>query len=580
MFGIVALCLAVALELAIVPPAMAAPPGPVCRALANEVNPEDPDPAKQCVEIQRSSFAGAGKTIVVRTVRRASLSDPSLLVFSAKVIADVQQSLTVFLDIFKFEAIDHITVQLDNVPAVSFSAFANVDTPADPVAAVDGTKVDAATDDCFIWLTVHPLKLGEPEPTGDLLASRIAHEVFHCLLSWNFPGTDSPLAAGLWWSEGSAKAMEMLVSQWPATIPKWAKVFDETSAFRPITQMQYEAFVFWAWLFNRDADRVLALFRQLPRAPAKGEGADQLKVFNTLLDIEAFAFASDYISGAAKTVTGTPIPLKLQGGVTTTLAGSGGQVAVSAKAATLYRSTLVLEPGEYRIETTGSGAPLTGLRDPATDFVYQLRFGANVVAPCGSSFKGLLFALPLQDGSYVVNVARTKKLDCSAPSAISSATGHDGCVAGIWALNLAALESFFGAVLRGADIKKVTGDLSYVFDANGAASIVAKDVFVIFDVPLLEHGQLRTVVAVKGIDFGAAWATDGAGQLFYKPGDNKIRVAIVAGTADTGANLLQDQLSSFSAPASFRYDCEGDSLTLTLPDPAKGDIRFILKRRG
>jgi len=138
----------------------------------------------------------------------------------------------VFLDVFKFQAIDHITVQIDNIPALSFSAFTNVDTPADPVAAVDGTKVDSATDDCFIWMTVQPVKLGAPEPSGDLLASRIAHEVFHCLQSWNFPGTDSPLPTGLWWSEGSAKAMEMLVSQWPATIPKWAKVFDETSAFR------------------------------------------------------------------------------------------------------------------------------------------------------------------------------------------------------------------------------------------------------------------------------------------------------------------------------------------------------------
>src|SRR5258706_5379311 len=111
MFGIVALCLVVALELAIVSPAAAAPSPPVCPALAGEVSPADPDPAKQCVEIQRSSFAGAGKTIVVRTVRRAMLSDPSLLVFSPKVIADVQESLTVFLDVFKFQAIDHITVQ-------------------------------------------------------------------------------------------------------------------------------------------------------------------------------------------------------------------------------------------------------------------------------------------------------------------------------------------------------------------------------------------------------------------------------------------------------------------------------------
>jgi hypothetical protein len=119
------------------------------------------------------------------------------------------------------------------------------------------------TNDCFIWLSIEVGDIKPDQMTADALKMRVAHEVFHCLQGWNFGGHGS---ASAWWEEGSAKAMEMLVSEWPQTVTKWAKGFDAASATTPMTSMGYEAYPFWAWLSNRDNDRVISLFDRLPRA--------------------------------------------------------------------------------------------------------------------------------------------------------------------------------------------------------------------------------------------------------------------------------------------------------------------------
>jgi hypothetical protein len=553
-----------------VEPAQSVPKALVCQNVAGEIDPD----STGCVEMERQPFSWGEKTIVIRSIRRKAAASPAIPAWSSLIIADVQESLANYLITFDLKAIDHISVQIDDAPDPDGNAFTNVEGPFDNSVAVGKAATVPKTDDCFIWLSILVKDIKPSQLTADALKMRIAHEVFHCLLGWNFGGHGG---ASAWWEEGSAKAMEMLVTEWPQSTIKWAKEFDSTSAKTPITGMAYEAYPFWAWLFNRDKDRVISLFDQAPQGSLASDPQSQLKMFNTLDESEAFGFAAGYVGAALKTVSGTVIPLTLDAGTTATIAAAGGQVHVKVKAATLYRSTIVLMPGEYTIKNIGGGTPPTGFRDHATGFVFQTRLSAHVVAPCGSTFSGLLFTLPLEDAEFDVGIERTKEIDCSATPLVSAA-GHDDCVAGIWSLDLPALKTFFSSILPGVTIQQVKGSLSYVFDGSGDASILANDIVVAFDAPLLDRGKLRVLIAVKGIDHGAKWGTNDDGVLVYTPGDNKIRIAIVAGTADTGALVMEDAIKSFKAPGSYRYECVDDRMVLKVANPNGADFQFNMKR--
>jgi len=200
-----------------------------------------------------------------------------------------------------------------------------------------------------------------------------------------------------------------------------------------------------------------------------------------------------------------------------------------------------------------------------------------VVVPCGSTFTGLLFTLPLEDSEFDVGIDRTKEIDCSAHPLVS-ATGHDDCVAGIWSLDLPSLKIFFTSILPGVTIQEVSGSLSYVFDEDGDASILAKDIVVVFDAPLLDQSPLRVLIAVTGIDHGAKWGTNDKGMLVYTPGSNQIRIAIVAGTSETGPQIMQDAIKSFKAPGSYRYECTDDRMVLKAANPKGADFQFTVKR--
>lgn len=86
------------------------------------------------------------------------------------------------------------------------------------------------------------------------------------------------------------------------------------------------------------------------------------------------------------------------------------------------------------------------------------------------------------------------------------------------------------------------------------------------------------LLAIKGMDEGAKWATNDEGILAYTPGSNKIRIAIVAGTAETGPQVIQDAIKSFKAPGSYRYECEGDRIVLKAVTPKGPDFQFTINR--
>lgn len=131
----------------------------------------------------------------------------------------------------------------------------------------------------------------------------LAHELFHCFQQWNMPrqffGDDSDEWVPItdWWVEGTAEHFSNVV--YPALNDEWyqwADRFDGVSPFRPITDMKYEATVFWQYLEWQIGNAgIIDLLKTLPTNRSRTQA--EALAGHTGLDRIFHEFGKDYLDG-------------------------------------------------------------------------------------------------------------------------------------------------------------------------------------------------------------------------------------------------------------------------------------------
>ncbi len=121
---------------------------------------------------------------------------------------------------------------------------------------------------------------GEPGPFKQL----IAHEIFHCFQAWNLreqlngPGVDLS-----WWAEGSAEYFSNRVYPRVNFESRFSDSFNEKSKIKPLTNMDYENYVFFQFMGNRiGPDGVIAMLRSMPTTHGREAQIAALSAVNNM----------------------------------------------------------------------------------------------------------------------------------------------------------------------------------------------------------------------------------------------------------------------------------------------------------
>lgn len=140
------------------------------------------------------------------------------------------------------------------------------------------------------YCLIHVLQLSYDELSANDFRQAMAHEIFHCFQSWNFPrqtwGDGSGLRwqnITLWWSEGMAEYFSNVV--YPHNDFEWRKIghFDARSPDTPIHHLSYENFLFFQYLGNRFGNSgVIELLRTLPTSGGRDEQGAALANFRDM----------------------------------------------------------------------------------------------------------------------------------------------------------------------------------------------------------------------------------------------------------------------------------------------------------
>ncbi len=143
----------------------------------------------------------------------------------------------------------------------------------------------------------------------EIFKQTVAHEVFHCFQSWNFPISNAQNHAGNeWWVEGSAEYFSNIV--YPTANDEWGRVdgFDQLSATKPLYQLSYENTVFFQYLGNTLGDaEIIAMLKSFPGSPNPRASADALAAYPAMQGL-FHTFAEAWADGRITDTGGGYLP--------------------------------------------------------------------------------------------------------------------------------------------------------------------------------------------------------------------------------------------------------------------------------
>jgi hypothetical protein len=285
---------------------------------------------------------------------------------------------------------------------------------------------------------------GQSTPNGNFQQT-VAHELAHCFQGWNiypsgwnFPKQGWNWYVNQWWGEGSAEYLSNLVYPDANYEWRWINNFDSMSGFTSTLGMDYENFIFFQELANRDgADGVIEFLKQMPVASLLPAQATVLAGYK---DIDGFYqhFIQDYLDQTITDTSGVKIPaqpsyqLSEQKNITNT-----SQLQLTSPPFTLKKYLLTFWKGTlYEVKSTESGASGQVAAKPLPGSTGWSFIPTQVPASCKDLIMqvGLTTAVPgvgpLVDDLAIVG---DQKIGC------------DPCLVGTWDLDLPAFEDYLRA---------------------------------------------------------------------------------------------------------------------------------------
>lgn len=392
-----------------------------------------------------------------------------------------------------------------------------------------------------------------PALFGESFKFTVAHELVHCIQDWNYRAQVTPNAA-LWWREGTANYLAS--TQFSFATPsfsKFLKEFDSMSATKPLTQMSYQSYVFFAWLGQTKGNA--AIFKFMAAMPKSDSELSQRKALLGFVTPEQMQeFAEAYLDGTIKGAKMETIG-KPDMGTMETIGGSA-QKNYTGKPFTIMRAQFSFSGGDYEITTDSSHKIAPKF---SRSFGPWKDIEPKIEAACSQPPAFRLGAFVVEDSELKLkmSVKKTKEeIDCKGCQDFGA---RDKCLVGRWIMDNEALAAFFQLAWDNQTGPIVIGDAILELRDNGKMALSFNKLKITTFYKVSE-----TQIKANGAQTGT-WSSK-PGYMQMCPVTNTVQLDIMARIFYPADVTTNDSVKGSAQNDTYTFQCSGDEMTMSHPD--------------
>ncbi|MCJ7513231.1 MAG: DUF6055 domain-containing protein [Anaerolineales bacterium] len=393
----------------------------------------------------------------------------------------------------------------------------------------------------------------------------IAHEIFHCFQAWhlrdqlNRPGMDS-----WWWGEGTAEYFGNLV--YPSVNAEqedFKDSFIELSKVRPLTDMDYQNFVFFQFLGNRiGPDGVIAMLRTMPTTPGRDAQLAALAAVPGMEDTFE-DFVRSVLDHTLMDSDGTMMALELD-------FNDEYLFTEQSEVRILYGNPFVFTRYAVSFESEKNFGVET-LSEGVGRSAWRARGSIGGWEPFPTAAAGGCEDLPYI-GYVITTTPAAVRTEIISTTEVTEAP-CDECLIGRWDATNDSVLSYMQSVIStgGEDIptvESVTGTMFMDFKANGTGSGGYENL-IVHETNVGGNAGTEVFYTFEGFSDGP-FAADGSELIGLNGSMNMVvTVKIVASGIDMGSTTFPVQPEDFPVGSAIPtgYTCDGDTLNIWPPAP-------------
>ena len=429
-------------------------------------------------------------------------------------------------------------------------------------------------------------KKGGPGDFGYFLQT-VAHEMFHCFQTWNFPAqADASWKVQDWWGEGTAEYFSNVVYPGVNGEWEWTGDFSYHSADTPLTEMDYPNTFFFQYLANQQGNN--GVLNLISAMPSTGNESAQATALSKLAGMDKLFhdFGQAFLDGQVQDSSGSLVPsLPAYIPADHVITVKEAQIRLlEAGAFILGRYSLVFPQGyRYTISQVDKGkAPAT--TSARIDLVKSSwgELPEQVLAACGPvTYLYLITTAQVGSGNAMVEVSMTPQEELAC----------DKCLVGTWDLDTQSFAEYLAAPFKDSDpsifsIDTIGGIWTLHFTPQ---SIVTGeyDYLVAYNLDQTGGGSGFGVLAQVVLDITgdgtAQYISDGVGHISFNLQDDNLSMEQtifingqeVPGAGDLMAGMGPSPTSGITGEA--QYSCDDEAGTLYLAYQLSGTLSEPIK---
>lgn len=384
-------------------------------------------------------------------------------------------------------------------------------------------------------------------PRGEKFQQTVAHEVWHCVQREYGYSAGVP-ASEKWFIEGGATYFSNVVYPAADSENGWARVFDSSSATKPLFDLGYDAWVWWQYLGGREGPAAVADMHR--RMEQQGDGG---KSAMASYGMEFQRFVVDYLAGAIPDESDGQVP---RGTQYLTPArevknnDDGRELTFTAEPFVAARWWIEYDKQLRVLETDQTntlGEVAMAKWDERLDPQSWKEVAPEVRSKCTKKAFYAIVATT-HEGSHKakIRIDETEQAVC------------DPCLIGTWNLQLDTFEEMIkvaaGGSLRTETNFELGGNYYFEFDDQGDFKE--------------QRAPLRVIIGSGGFNLVLTINSFGSGR-YTADGETISILSVVEDfvTVESSIGVLGAEFSDtnvFDAGGSGTYECDDDTLTVTV----------------
>ncbi|TFH38023.1 MAG: hypothetical protein E4G99_00710 [Anaerolineales bacterium] len=435
---------------------------------------------------------------------------------------------------------------------------------------------------CLIVVYLGAIQKNEAKKGGPddfaYFSQTVAHEMFHCFQTWNFPAqTDASWKVQDWWGEGTAEFFSNVVYPYANGEWEWTGAFSYHSADTPLTGMGYENSVFFQYLADQQGNN--AVLDLISAMPSTGSESDQATALSKLAGMDKLFhdFGQAFLDGQVQDSSGSIVPsLPAYIPADHVITVKEAQIRLlESEPFVLQRYTLVFPQGyRYTISQVDKG-PAQASKSARIDLSLSqwAELPDQALTACSPvTYLFLLTTVQAGSGKASVEVSMTPQEELAC----------DKCLVGTWEIDTPSFADYLAAPFKDSDpnifsIDSMGGTWRLHFTPQSMVT-GEYDYFVGYELDQTGGGSGFDLLAQVLLDITgdgtAQYISDGVGHIsFYPIQDNfnmEQTVLINGQEVPGGGNLMSGSPFSSGIAGAALYSCDTDSGVLYLTNDLGG----------